>query len=376
MNLIERLDHLKRSPFQEDAAMIQENGTRAFIDRAFDDFVAAMSLPMVVLGDRLGLYKAMAGAGPLTSAELAARTGTAERYVREWLSQQAAGGYVTHDGASGRFNLPDEHAAVLADETSPMFLGGAFQLACGYVHSARHVQDAFRTGNGVAYDHQDRDVLAGIERFYLPAYTANLTAIWIPALAGMPERLEAGARIADVGCGHGVSTLLLAQAYPASEVMGFDCHAGSIARARERAQAAGLAGRARFEVASATEFPGRYDLVLLLDCLHDMGDPGAACRHIHSALEPDGVLLIVEPLAGDRLEDNLTPLGRAYYAASTLNCVPTSLSQPGGLALGAQAGEARLREVVTRAGFGRLRRAAAAPFNLVLEARPWPPKVK
>ncbi len=347
----------------------QRQSARAFVERAFDDFVAAMSLPMVALGDRLGLYRAMAGAGPLTSAELAARTGTAERYVREWLSQQAAGGYVAYDGATGRFALPDEHAAVLADESSPLFLGGAFQLAFGYTHSARHVLEAFRTGEGVAYDHQDHDVLAGVERFYLPAYTENLTTTWIPALTTVPEKLEAGARIADVGCGHGVSTLLLAQAYPACEVVGFDYHAGSIERARERARTAGLADRVRFEVASATEFPGHYDLVLLLDCLHDMGDPEAACRHIRAALARDGTLLIVDPLAGDRLEDNLTPLGRAYYAASTLNCVPTSLSQPGGLALGAQAGEARLRDVVTRAGFSRFRRAVEAPFNLVIEAR-------
>jgi SAM-dependent methyltransferase len=350
--------------------MPQQQSARPFIDRAFDDFVAAMSLPMVVLGDRLGLYKAMAGAGALTPVELAARTGTAERYVREWLSQQAAGGYVTYDRASGRFALPDEHAAVLADELSPLFLAGAFQLAFGYSHSARHVMDAFRTGAGVHYDHQDQDVFAGVERFYLPAYTASLTTAWIPALTGVVDKLNAGARIADVGCGHGVSTLLLAQTYPASEVAGFDYHAGSIKRARDRARDAGLADRVRFEVATATEFPGRYDLVLLLDCLHDMGDPEAACRHIRSALKPDGTLLIVDPLAGDKLEDNLTPLGRAYYAASTLNCVPTSLSQPGGLALGAQAGEARLREVVTRAGFRQFRRAVDAPFNLVIEARP------
>ena len=350
--------------------MAKQQPARAFLDRAFDDFVAAMSLPMVVLGDRLGLYKAMAGTEPLTPAELATRTGTAERYVREWLCQQAAGGYVTYDSATGRFALPDKHAAVLADEMSTMFLGGAFQLAFGYAHSARHVQQAFRTGKGVAYDHQDQDVFAGVERFYLPAYTANLTTAWIPALPGVPEKLLAGARIADVGCGHGVSTLLLAQTYPACEVVGFDYHAGSIKRAQERALAAGLTDRARFEVASATEFPGCYDLVLLLDCLHDMGDPTAACRHIRTALDPDGTLLVVDPLAGDRLEDNLTPLGRAYYAASTLNCVPTALSQPGGLALGAQAGEARLREVVTRAGFSRFRRAVEAPFNLVIEAKP------
>lgn len=350
--------------------MVQQQPARPFVERAFDDFVAAMSLPMVVIGDRLGLYKAMAGAGPLTSNELAARTGTAERYVREWLSQHAAGGYVTYDGATGRFTLPDEHAAVLADELSPLSLAGAFQLAFGYAHSARQVMDAFRTGDGVSYDHQDQDVFTGVERFYLPAYTANLTNTWIPALTSVPEKLQAGARIADVGCGHGVSTLLLAQTYPACEVVGFDYHAGSVERARERARAAGLGNRVRFEVAGASEFPGRYDLILLLDCLHDMGDPEAACRHIRSALEPDGTLLIVDPLAGDRLEDNLTPLGRAYYAASTLNCVPTSLSQPGGLALGAQAGEVRLRDVVSGAGFRRFRRAVEAPFNLVIEARP------
>jgi len=342
----------------------------AFVDQVFEDFVAAMSLPMVALGDRLGLYRAMSGAGPLTPAELAARSGTAERYVREWLSQQAAGGYVAYDEGTGRFTLSDDHAAVLADETSPLFLAGAFQLALGYAHSVRHVVDGFRSGAGVTYDHQDADVYMGIERFYLPAYTANLTTTWIPSLTGVAEKLQAGARIADVGCGHGVSTLLLARTYPSCEVAGFDSHPGSIARAQERAREAGLAGRVRFEVASATEFSGRYDLVLLLDCLHDMGDPEAACRRIREALDPDGTLLLVEPLAGDRLADNLTPLGRAYYAASTLNCVPTSLSQPGGLALGAQAGESRLREIVTRAGFGRFRRAVEAPFNLVIEARP------
>jgi ubiquinone/menaquinone biosynthesis C-methylase UbiE len=266
--------------------------------------------------------------------------------------------------------LHDEHAAVLADDMSPTFLGGAFQLAFGYAHSARHILDAFRSGEGVPYDHQDQDVFTGVERFYLPAYTASLTTQWIPALTGMPEKLQAGARIADVGCGHGVSTLLLVQTYPACEVVGFDYHAGSIKRAQERAKAGGLSDRVRFKVAGATEFPGRYDLVLLLDCLHDMGDPESACRHIRAALDPDGTLLIVDSLAGERLEDNFTPLGRAYYAASTLNCVPTSLSQPGGLALGAQAGEARLREVVTRAGFSRFRRAVEAPFNLVIEVRP------
>ena len=342
---------------------------RPFVERVFEDFVAAMSLPMVVLGDRLGLYRAMAGAGPLTPSALARRTGTAERYVREWLSQQAAGGYVVYDEKADRFYLPDEHVAVLADELSPSFLAGAFQLAFGYAHSARHVLDAFRTGEGVVYDHQDPDVYMGVERFYLPAYTANLTSSWIPALEGMPDKLRAGARIGDIGCGHGVSTLLLAGTYPACEITGFDYHPRSIERARERARAAGLSDKVRFEVAGASEFPGRYDLVLLLDCLHDMGDPEAACRHICAALEPEGALLIVEPLAGDRLADNLTPLGRAYYAASTLNCVPTSLSQPHGLALGAQAGEARLRDIVTRAGFSRFRRAVEAPFNLVIEAR-------
>lgn len=343
---------------------------RPFVERVFEEFVAAMSLPMVVLGDRLGLYKAMANAGPLTPAEVAARTGTAERYVREWLAQQAAGGYVQYDRETGRFTLPDEHAEVLADEASPMFMGGAFQLAFGYTHSARHVLEVFRSGSGLPYEHQDMDVFAGVERFYLPAYTASLTTTWIPALAGVSERLAAGARIADVGCGHGVSTLLLARAYPACEVVGIDYHAGSIERAKERARAAGLADRVRFEVATACELSGRHDLILLLDCLHDMGDPEAACRHLRAALEPAGTLLVVEPFAGDTLEENLTPLGRAYYAASTLNCVPTSLSQPHGLALGAQAGEARLREIMTRAGFRRIRRAVDAPYNLVLEANP------
>jgi SAM-dependent methyltransferase len=287
--------------------------------------------------------------------------------VREWLSAQAARGYVNYHG-DGRFSLPDEHAEPLTDETSPACVIGAFEIAVGSVYATDTIAERFRTGAGFAWGDHDDHVLGGCERFFRPGYLNNLASAWIPALDGVAAKLEAGARIADVGCGHGASTLLLAEAYPASTVIGFDAHHGSIDAARKRAADAGLADRVRFDVASATTFDGSYDLVCFFDCLHDMGDPAGACAHVREHLAPGGTLMLIEPYANDDLTDNLNPVGAAYYGFSTLLCTPSSLSQDEGTALGAQAGESRLREIVTSAGFTTLRRVAETPFNIVLEA--------
>jgi SAM-dependent methyltransferase len=339
-----------------------------FVGQAVGDVGAMLGGAMVVIGDKLGLYRAMKGAGPLTSEELATRTGTAERYVREWLSAQAARGYVTYDGA-GRFTLPDEHAIPLTDETSPACVIGAFEIALGSVMATDTITERFKTGDGFAWGAHDQHVLGGCERFFKPGYLNNLASAWIPALAGVDAKLSSGGRVADVGCGHGASTLLLAQSYPKATVVGFDAHEGSIDAARKRAADAGLADRVQFEVASATTFSGSYDLVCFFDCLHDMGDPAGACAHVREQLAPDGTLMLIEPFAGDDLNDNLNPVGAAYYAFSTLLCTPSSLSQEVGTALGAQAGEGRLRDIVTGAGFGTFRRVAETPFNIVLEAK-------
>jgi SAM-dependent methyltransferase len=347
---------------------MDETRMMEFVGRAVGDVGAVLGGAMVVIGDKLGLYRSMAGAGSLTSAELADRTGTAERYVREWLSAQAARGYVSYDG-DGRFSLPDEHAIPLTDETSPACVIGAFEIAVGSVYATDTIAERFRTGDGFAWGAHDDHVLGGCERFFRPGYLNHLAGSWIPALDGVEAKLVAGARVADVGCGHGASTLLLADTYPASAVVGFDAHAGSIDAARKRAAEAGLADRVRFEVASATAFSGTYDLVCCFDCLHDMGDPAGACAHVRDHLAPGGSLMLIEPFANDALEDNLNPVGAAYYGFSTLLCTPSSLSQDVGTALGAQAGEARLRELVTGAGFTTLTRVAETPFNIVLEAR-------
>jgi SAM-dependent methyltransferase len=339
-----------------------------FVGNAVGDVGAVLGGAMVVIGDKLGLYRAMTGVGPLTPAELAMRTGTAERYVREWLSAQAARGYVTYDG-DGRFSLPDEHAIPLTDETSSACVIGAFEIALGSVYATDTIAERFRSGAGFPWGAHDQHVLGGCERFFRPGYLNNLASTWIPALEGVESKLTAGARIADVGCGHGASTLLLAEAYPASTVIGFDAHGGSIDAARKRAADAGLADRVRFDVASATTFDGHFDLVCFFDCLHDMGDPVGACAHVRKSLAPGGTLMLIEPFANDDLTDNLNPVGAAYYAFSTLLCTPSSLSQEVGTALGAQAGEARLREIVTSVGFKTLRRVAETPFNIVLEVR-------
>ena len=343
----------------------------AFVFRAVDEVGATLNTALVVMGDRLGLYRAMAGAGPLTSDELAARVGVSERYTREWLNAQAAGGYVEYEPDSGRYTLPPEQTVALTDADSPAFLPGFFQIALGSVLDSPRIVEAARTGGGVGWHEHVDDVFEGCERFFRPGYNANLLSSWLPALDGVVEKLEGGARVADVGCGHGASTILMGTAFPNTSFLGSDYHAGSIETARQRAETAKINGHVDFEVAGATSFSGRdYDLVTMFDCLHDMGDPVGAARHVREAIASDGTWMIVEPAAGDRVENNLNPVGRAYYGFSTLLCTPASLSQEVGLALGAQAGEARIRDVVTAGGFTRFRRAAETPFNLVFEARP------
>jgi SAM-dependent methyltransferase len=339
--------------------------------RAVEEVGATLNAALVVMGDKLGLYRALAGAGGLTPVELARRSGVSERYVREWLNAQAAGGFVEYDPDRGASTLPPEQTVALTDEASPAYLPGFFQIALGSVIDSPRITESARSGDGVGWHEHNHDVWEGCERFFRPGYNANLVSAWLPALGGVVEKLEAGANVADIGCGHGSSTILMAEAYPNSTFVGTDYHEGSIETARRRAAEAGVASRVRFETAAASNHPGEgYDLVTMFDCLHDMGDPVGAARQVRRTLKPDGTWLIVEPMAGDRVEDNLNPVGRAYYGFSTFLCTPASLSQDVGLALGAQAGEARIKDVVSGGGFTRFRRAAETPFNLVFEARP------
>ena len=338
---------------------------------AVTEAAAAESAACCYLGDVLGLYEAMAGAGPLTSAELAERTATHERYVREWLANQASGGYVDYHPGDGTFELPDEHAAVLADPDSPAYLAGIYAVIAAAWASTDRIAEAFRSGEGVGWHEHDPRLFGGVERLFGPLYRHQLVQDWIPALDGVHERLTAGASVADVGCGHGASTVVLAQTYPASRFAGFDYHPESIAAASKAAAEAGVGDRAGFEVAPAQSFGGDgYDLVCFFDCLHDMGDPVAAAAHARQALTDDGALLVVEPMAGDDLADNLNPVSRLFYAGSVFLCTPSSLAQDGAAGLGAQAGERRLREVLAQAGFSHVRVATQTPFNLVIEARP------
>jgi SAM-dependent methyltransferase len=342
----------------------------AFIGQFVTDLGAAVHAGMVVIGEKLGLYRALAG-NPATPAQLAERTNTDERYVREWLASQAAGGYITYDPASGNFSLSEEQAFTLATDDSPAYLPGAFELALGSLAAVPRIAESFRTGAGMGWHEHVDGVFHGCENFFRPGYAANLVSSWIPALNGVKEKLEAGARVADVGCGKGASTILMAKAFPRSRFFGFDYHDQSIEAARESAKQNGVAGRITFEVVKAKEFPGKdYDFVSVFDCLHDMGDPVGAAAHVRRALAADGTWMIVEPFANDQLKDNLNPVGRIYYSFSTLLCTPCSRSQEVGLCLGAQAGEKRIREVVSSAGFGRFRRATETPFNIIYEARP------
>ncbi|MGO9061695.1 MAG: class I SAM-dependent methyltransferase [Candidatus Binataceae bacterium] len=347
-----------------DEAKLQE-----FVGKMVGDMGAAMSAALVVVGDRLGLYRAMADAGPIDSAGLATRTGTSERYVREWLAGQAAAGFVTYDAPDQRYFLTPEQVAVFADERSPAFMAGGFQIISSVFRDEPKISEAFRTGKGVGWHEHDPCLFQGTERFFRPGYAAHLVGEWIPALTGMKEKLERGARVADVGCGHGSSTIVMARAFENSTFTGFDYHPQSIERAREAAAEAGVASRVSFEVASAKTYPGSYDLVTFFDCLHDMGDPVGAARHVLDTLAPDGAWMLIEPFAHDRVEDNLNPIGRIFYAASTMICTPASLAQEVGLGLGTQAGEKRLREVIMQAGFAQFRRATQTPLNLIFEAR-------
>lgn len=349
---------------------IQQEKLDAFMHQVVSEMGAAMNAALVLIGDKLGLYRAMAGKGPVSPAQVAAATRTDERYVREWLSAQAAGGYVTYNPETQTFTLPDEQAYALAVEDSPVYLPGAFQIISAVIKDEPKILEAFRTGDGVGWDEHDVSLFEGTERFFRPNYASNLVDSWIPALDGVEAKLKRGARVADVGCGHGASTLLMAQAYPNSQFVGFDYHGPSVGHARRSASRAGIRN-ATFEVATAKDFHGAaYDFIAFFDCLHDMGDPAGAAAHVHGMLVPDGTWMIVEPYAGDHLEDNLNPIGRVFYAASTMICTPASRAQEVGLCLGAQAGEERMRQVVLQGGFGSFRRAAETPFNLIYEARP------
>ena len=348
---------------------MDEARVHEFVHKALGDVGSALTASLVVIGDRLGLYRAMADGQPVTPAELAKRTETTERSVREWLAAQAAAGYLEYDAATGRYTLPPEHGLALVDENSPAFVAGAFQAMTAAMRAEPKVREAFRSGCGLGWHEHDPELFHGVERFFRPGYNANLVNAWIPALDGVQAQLERGARVADIGCGHGASTIILAKAFPRSNFVGFDYHGPSIESARQRAAESGVADRVRFEVASAKSYPGSYELVVSLDCLHDMGDPAGAAAHVKQSLAPDGTWMLVEPYAGDKVEDNLNPVGRIFYSVSTLVCTQASLAQEVGTALGAQAGEARLREVATRAGFTRFRRAAQTPFNLVFEVR-------
>jgi SAM-dependent methyltransferase len=348
---------------------IDEQRLNAFLGKAVVDLGAAVSAVLLQLGDELGLYRELAK-GPLTAAELASRTGTHERYIREWLSNQASGGYVDYDGATGKFFLNEEQALCLANPDGPVDLPGAYAIVEDLFHIKDRARENFRTGKGMEWGEHHSCLFCGTERFFRAGYNANLLSSWLPALDGVTDKLTKGARAADVGCGHGASTILMAKAFPRSEFIGIDYHDASIQAARSRAAAAGVKN-ARFETADAVSFGASdLDFIAFFDSLHDMADPSGAARHAKKALKPDGTCMVVEPFAGDRLEDNLNPVGRVFYGASSLICVPVSLAKRGP-ALGAQAGEKKLREVLLEdGGFSRMRRAAETPFNMVLEARP------
>lgn len=350
-------------------ATINEDKMHAFLGKVVGDFGAALSSSLVYIGQKLGLYKALASAGSVTPAELAAATSTNERYVREWLINQAAGGYVDYDAASGRYSLSPEQAMALTDESSPFYVGGGFYVVKAMTNAVNRIEDYFKNGGGMLWGEHDSDLFVGTERFFRPGYAAHLIASWIPALTGVEEKLKAGGKVADIGCGHGSSTIIMAQAYPNSRFWGFDNHDKSIATARQRAADAGVSDRVTFAVANASELPDeQYDLVTFFDCLHDMGDPIGACKRAAEILAADGSALIVEPMAGNSVEENFNIIGRTFSGASTLCCTSNSLAM-NGPALGAVAPESAIREVVLAGGFREFRRATETPFNRIFEAR-------
>jgi SAM-dependent methyltransferase len=354
----------------ETTASVNMDKLNAFMSKMLTDAGAAANTALIRTGDRLGLYKALADKGPMSSNELAAATGTSERYIREWLSAQAASGYVEYDTATAKFSMLPEQAMVFADQDSPVFMGAIGDLMAAMMLDEPKISDAFKSGKGVGWNDRAECLFCGTARFFRTTYKHHLVQEWLPALEGVAARLDRGAKVADVGCGHGISTLLMAKAYPKSQFFGFDAHPGSIDAAKAAAEKEGSASRASFAVATAKTFPANgYDLVCFFDCLHDMGDPVGALAHVKETLAPDGTCMLVEPFARDKLEDNLNPVGRLFYAASTMVCTPASLAQEVGLALGAQAGEARLADVARKAGFSHIRRAAETPFNLVLELK-------
>jgi SAM-dependent methyltransferase len=352
--------------------VVDEAKLHEFIGKAVNEWGGAYGVLLTFIGDRLGLFKAMAGAGELTPKQLATKTGTHPRIIKEWLAAQAAGGFVTYNSSTGTYTLPEEQALALTDENSPAYIAGEYQVLMGLFKDEEKIIEAFRTGKGLGWGDHHHYLFEGTERFFKPSYVANLTASWIPSLEGVEEKLRRGegAKVADVGCGHGVSTILMAKTYPNSQIIGFDYHRPSIEWARKQAEKEGLKNIS-FEVAGATDYPGDdYDLITFFDCFHDMGNPAGAAKHVLQTLKKkDGTWMLVEPFANDELEDNLNPIGRAFYSGSTLICVPASLNE-NGPALGAQAGEERIKEVVTSAGFSKFRRAMQTPFNLVFEARP------
>jgi 2-polyprenyl-3-methyl-5-hydroxy-6-metoxy-1,4-benzoquinol methylase len=350
-------------------APINEDKMNAFLGKVVGDFGAALSSSLVYIGQKLGLYKALASGQAVTPAELAEKTTTNERYVREWLINQAASGYIDYDAGSGRYSLAPEQAMALADESSPFYVGGGFYVIKAMTHAVSRIEDAFKNGGGMLWGEHDPDLFVGTERFFRPGYAAHLIASWIPSLTGVKEKLEAGGKVADIGCGHGSSTIIMAQAYPKSRFWGFDNHEKSVETARQRAKDAGVSDRVTFAVANASEVADeQYDMVAFFDCLHDMGDPVGACKRAAKVLDRDGSALIVEPMAGNTVEENFNIIGRTFSGASTLCCTANSMAL-NGLALGAVAPESAIREVVLAGGFKEFRRATETPFNRIFEAR-------
>lgn len=342
----------------------------ALMGKLVGDFGAMASVAPMLVGEKLGLYKALSSGTPMTAADVAKATNTHERYLQEWLCAQAASGFVEYDAAADKFHMTEEQAVALGIEGSPFYFLGAVEMTVAMMRAMPQIEDAFRTGKGVGWHEHDTCLFRAVERFFRPGYMRHLVGEWIPALGGVKAKLDAGGTVADVGCGHGASTILMAQAFPNSKFHGFDYHAASIDSAKKAADAAGVGDRVTFAVASAKDYPGKnYDLVAFFDCLHDMGDPAGAAKHVHSTLAKDGAWMVVEPAAGDKISDNLNPIGRVFYNASTFFCTPASRAQEVGLGLGAQAGEARLAKVIKEGGFTSVRRAAETPFNMVLEAR-------